>query len=193
MVIVPRKEGQRYRAPCLQYIPSIKCFVYLTNPQLLTFANDSNFATQHSIRIHQANDDLNPAIFSLHSEKNLLVLGVPSVYFEYDHRIPAHVQFVKVPQNHHEVIRFKPTQFVKPYLYNYRIHEMKIFPDGSRLIVAYSNDRNDSWCKIFTLPESLDDEGKSLSVNILCISSRLLAGCFWITYRPCDNVCMFIS
>jgi hypothetical protein len=104
----------------------------------------------------------------MHSEKNLLALGVPSMYFDYDHRIPAHVELVKIPQNPYEgqEIPSQSTQFLNPHMYNCRIHTMKIFPDGSRLIVAYSNEKNDSWCKLFTLPESLDDEGMSFLVTI---------------------------
>jgi hypothetical protein len=139
----------------------MKCLVYLTQPHLLTFVNDSNFDAQYSIQIQLAKNELEPSVFSLNSD-SLLALGVPQVYFDYHHRIPAHVEFVKIPQHPYEckVIPSQSTQFVNPHIYGCRIHNMKYFPDGSRLIITYSNDKEGSWCKIYTLPESVDDQGR---------------------------------
>ena len=144
-------------------MPSIGCLVFFASPQLLTFVNNLNLNAQHLIQIHLAKDDIKPSTFTLNSERDLLLaLGAPMVYFDYNHRIPAHVELVKIPQHPDKckVIPSHSTQFVNPHMWNCRIQNMKFFPDGSRLIVVYSNEQKDSWCKIFTLSELVDDDGK---------------------------------
>lgn len=142
---------------------------YLTTPCNLTFINDSTLEVQHTVHIHQAREELKPCICLLYPERNLLVLGVPSVYFDFDHRLPTHVRLAKIPQNLFECeqIKSQSTQFLNPHMYNCRINHMKLFPDGSRLLVTYSNERRESWCKIFTLPETLDDEGNSCVLSFV--------------------------
>ena len=158
-------ENEIYRVrPSLQYLPSMNCLAYLTKPNHLNFVHDSN--SQHSIHIHQAKNELMPSVFALHLESTMLALGVPFVYFNYEHRIPTHIQLVKLPENPrncevHEIPSLL-TKFVKPTMDECRINKLKFFPDGSKLIVIYSNEKNESWCKIFTLPKSLDDEGNFL-------------------------------
>ncbi|XP_028405709.1 uncharacterized protein LOC114528275 [Dendronephthya gigantea] len=164
--ILPQMETEfQYRVrPNLQYLPSLKCLVYLNDPQHVTFINYSNL-NEHSLRINMINDDLTPSTFSLHPEKNLLALGILSQYYEYEHRIPAHIQFLKMPENPFQATVITSSQFVNPHLYECRIHKMKIFPDGSKLFVTYSREQEGSWCKIFTFPESCNDEGNNQSTR----------------------------
>lgn len=144
----------------MQYVPSLKCLVYLSDPQHVTFINLSNLDA-HSLRINMIKDDLTPSTFSLHPERNVLVLGILSQYYEYEHRIPAHIQLIKIPENPFQATVITSPQFVNPHLYECRIQKMKIFPDGCKLFVTYSREQQGSWCKMFTFPESFDDEGNS--------------------------------
>ena len=176
--IIPNRDLTETYSVCshLQYLPSLKCLSYLTTPRKLTFINDSNFEVLHTIHIHQARDELKPRICLLCPEKNLIALGVPYVYFAYDHRLPTHVRLAKIPQNlfECELINSQSTKFLNPHMYNCRINHMKLFPDGSRLLVTYANERRGSWCKIFTLPETLDDEGNSCALSFVLIPSLSL-------------------
>ena len=187
--IIPNRDLTETReaysvSPRLQYLPSLKCLTYLTTPRILRFINDTNLEVQHTTHIHQCRDELRPYICLLHPERNLLALGVPSVYFNYDHRLPTHIRLAKIPENPHEchLINSEATQFLNPHMYNCRINNMKLFPDGSRLLVTYSNEKNGSWCKIFTLPDTVDYEGNSFNGILICIDL------FSVIYYPMAHI-----
>lgn len=163
--IVPRKKRDpaAYSTvrPSLEYIPSKKCLASLTNCVCLTLFHDSSLDAQRVIHIQPPRNDVKATTFSFHSEKNILVLGVPSVYFDFERRIPAHINIASVPQNalSENVDEPVQTRFVYPHMRNCQIQTMKFFPDASRLIVTYSSESDGSWCTLFTLPQLLDDEG----------------------------------